>query len=146
MIKYVCDTCGAELSTRRTLLKIATVSEIFGTETALCSSEYDLCEECARRIRGAAERHCWTEPTEEEPVKEAAKEEPAEDIVPAEEQKKKKTGQEGEGCQRGSRKDRRAEERRLAGKGDLRGDARVSGDGIQSPEDGEGRGSRDGAV
>lgn len=92
MIKYVCDTCGAELSARRTLLKIATVSEIFGTETALCSSEYDLCEECARRIRGAAERHCWTEPTEEEPVKEAAKEEPAADIVPAEEQKKKKPG------------------------------------------------------
>lgn len=88
MIKYVCDTCGAELSTRRTLLKIATVSEIFGTETALCSSEYDLCENCARRIRGAAERHSW----EEEPVKEAAKEEPAADIVPAEEQKKKKPG------------------------------------------------------
>ena len=133
MIKYVCDTCGAELSTRRTLLKIATVSEIFGTETALCSSEYDLCENCARRIRGAAERHSWEEeqtaPREEPEMKEAAKEEPAEDIVPAEEQKKK-TGQEGEGCQRGSRKDRRAEERRLAGKGDLRGDARVSGDGI----------------
>ena len=95
MIKYVCDTCGAELSARRTLLKISTVSELFGTETALCSSEYDLCEECARRIRGAAERHSWEEqtaPREEPEMKEAAKEEPAADIVPAEEQKKKKPG------------------------------------------------------
>ena len=97
MIKYVCDTCGAELSARRTLLKISTVSELFGTETALCSSEYDLCEECERRIRGAAERHSWEEeqtaPREEPETKERpAKEEPAADIVPAEEQKKKKRG------------------------------------------------------
>ena len=97
MIKYVCDTCGAELSTKRTLLKISTVSEIFGTETALCSSEYDLCEDCARRIRGAAERHSWEEeqtaPREEPETKERpAKEKPAADIVPAEEQKKKKPG------------------------------------------------------
>ena len=108
MIKYVCDTCGAELSARSTLLKISTVSELFGTETALCSSEYDLCEECERRIRGAAERHSWEEEqtapreepeTKERPAKEEpetkerpAKEEPAADIVPAEEQKKKKRG------------------------------------------------------
>ena len=94
MIKYVCDTCGAELSTRRTLLKISTVSEIFGTEKALCSSEYDLCKDCARRIRGAAERHSWEEeqtaPREEPEMKgRPAKEEAEADIVPAEEQKKK---------------------------------------------------------
>ena len=61
MIKYVCDTCGADLRVRKTLLKIFTVSELFGAETTLCSSEHDLCENCAKKIRDAAERHSWEE-------------------------------------------------------------------------------------
>lgn len=39
----------------------------------------------------------------------------------------------------GSRKNLRIAEGRLVGEGNLRGDARFSGDGIQSPEDGEGQ-------
>lgn len=100
MIKYVCDTCGAELRVRKTLLKISTVSELFGAETTLCSSEYDLCENCAKKIRDAAGRHSWEEERtapREDPDEDARKvedktEEPAADIIPAEEQKKKKPG------------------------------------------------------
>ena len=103
MIKYVCDTCGAELRVRKTLLKISTVSELFGAETTLCSSEYDLCENCAKKIRGAAERHSWEEertapredPDEDAREVEDKTEEPAADIVPAEEQKKKKKNRAG---------------------------------------------------
>ena len=98
MIRYICDTCGAEIKSRKRLLKITTVSEIFGAETAICSSEYDICESCAKKIQAAADRHSWEEEqtalreepeTREEPEK---AEEPAADIVPAEEQKKKKPG------------------------------------------------------